>query len=131
MKKLDWSHERGGFEETKGIRLEFSGQSGEMITVMYPGNTPPEMKKIPGGVQVGNDSIVFGENQKDSADSAEMMSIRRSGSQQLTLSGNEIDVNRWQGEVGLFVPDAGYPFGDIPNWLATQRAYRPDWAKEI
>jgi hypothetical protein len=128
MKKLDWSHERGGFEETKGIRLEFSGQSGEMITVMYPGNTPPEMKELPGGVQVGNDSIVFGANQKDSADSAEMVSIRRSGSQQLTLSGNEIDVNRWQGEVGLFVPDAGYPFGDIPDWLATQRETKPAWA---
>jgi len=131
MKKLDWSHERGGYEETKGIRLEISGQTGEMITVMYPGNTPPEMKEIPGGVQVGNDSIVFEANQLFPAESSEVASIRRSGTKLLSLSGNDIDLDRWQGEVGLFVPDAGYPFGEIPEWLARQRATQPVWASEI
>ena len=31
------------------------------------------------------------------------------------------DYQRSQGQVGLFVPDAGYPFGDIPEWLLEQR----------
>jgi len=131
MKNLDWSHERGGYEETKGIRLEISGQTGEMITVMYPGNTPPEMKEIPGGVQVGNDVIVFKDNQPVSAESSDVFIISRLGEKLLSLSGKEIDLDRSQGEVGLFVPDAGYPFGDIPEWLAKQRAGKPDWAKKL
>ncbi|MDP3913824.1 MAG: hypothetical protein Q8R96_08815 [Bacteroidota bacterium] len=131
MKNFDWSHENGGHEETKGIRLEISGQTGEMITMMYPGNTPPEMKKIPNGVQVGNDVIVFKGNQPVSAESSEVVSISRSGKKLLSLSGNEIDLNRSQGEIGLFVPDAGYPFGDIPEWLAKQRAGKPDWAVQL
>jgi hypothetical protein len=131
MKNLDWSHERGGYEETKGIRLEISGQTGEMITVMYPGNKLPVMKEISGGVQVGNDVIVFKGNQPDSAESSDVVSISRSGEKLLSLSGNEIDLDRSQGEVGLFVPDAGYPFGDIPEWLARQRAGKPDWAKKL
>ena len=131
MKNFDWSHENGGHEETKGIRLEISGQTGEIITVMYPGNTPPEMKRIPDGVQVGNDVIVFKGNQPVSAESSEVVSISRSGKKLLSLSGKEIDLNRSQGEIGLFVPDAGYPFGDIPEWLARQRTGKPDWAGDL
>ena len=131
MKNFDWSHENGGHEETKGIRLEISGQSGEMITVMYPGNNPPEMKEMPNGVLVGNDVIVFKGNQPDSAKSSEVVSISRSGKKLLSLSGNEIDPDRSQGEIGLFVPDAGYPFGDIPEWLAKQRTKKPDWAGDL
>jgi hypothetical protein len=29
----------------------------------------------------------------------------------MSLTGKDIDMDRSQGEVGLFVPDAGYPFG--------------------
>jgi len=82
-------------------------------------------------VQVGNDVIVFKGNHVNSAESSEVVSISRSGKKLLRLSGNEIDLDRWQGEVGLFVPDAGYPFGNIPEWLAKQRTKRPDWAIEI
>ena len=128
MKNFDWSHERGGLEETRGIRLEISGQSGEMITVMYPGNNPPEMSEILGGIQVGNDTVVFNGNLSDPAEIPEVVSISRSSKKLLTLSGNEISLDRWQGEVGLFVPDAGYPFGEIPDWLIRQRAAKPDWA---
>jgi len=39
-----------------------------------------------------------------------------------TLTGRDIDPDRSQGRIGLFVPDAGYPFGDIPDWLIRQRA---------
>jgi len=131
MKNFDWSHENGGHEETKGIRLEISGQSGEMITVIYPGNNPPEMKEIPGGVKVGEDRFLFSGNQPDSIDNNEVISISRKGQKLLSLSGNEIDLNRSQGEIGLFVPDAGYPFGDIPEWLAKQRTKKPEWAKDL
>jgi len=37
-------------------------------------------------------------------------------------------MDRSQDEVGLFVSDAGYPFGRIPDWLIRQRAKVPDWA---
>jgi len=131
MKNFDWSHENGGHEETKGVRLEISGNSSEMITVMYPGNNPPEMKEIPGGVQVGDHQIVFNGNQPDSFSLSEVISIGKTGKKLLSLSGSEMDLNRWQGEVGLFVPDAGYPFGDIPEWLAKQRTKKPGWAKEL
>ena len=53
--------------------------------------------------------------------------VKRSGKTVLTLTGKDID--RSQSEIGLFVPDAGYPFGDIPERLIRQRMKRPDWAK--
>jgi hypothetical protein len=128
MKELNWSHERGGYEETKGIRLEISGQTGEVITVMYPGSNPPAMKNIHGGVQVGDDQIVFAGNAPGLAANLETVRVSRSGSKLLSMNGNELDPNRSQGEIGLFVPDAGYPFGDIPEWLAKQRDGKPEWA---
>jgi hypothetical protein len=42
----------------------------------------------------------------------------------LTLLGKDINLDRSQGDIGLFVPDAGYPFGEIPDWLIQQRARR-------
>ena len=38
-----------------------------------------------------------------------------------------VDRSTSQGEVGLFVPDAGYPFGPIPDWLFEERAPWPTW----
>jgi hypothetical protein len=131
MRNFDWSHENGGHEETKGARLEISGQTGEMITVMYPGIHPPEMKIVNGGVQVGDDRLIFNGNKSDFEDSGEIVRVTRSGKIILSLNGNEMDPDRPQGEIGLFVPDAGYPFGDIPEWLAKQRTGKPEWANEI
>lgn len=131
MKNFDWSHNNGGREETKGVRLEISGESGEMITVIYPGNNPPAMKNIPGGVQVGDDQIVFTGNDPVFGTTLEVVSVVRSGIKLLSMKGNELDPDRPQGEIGLFVPDAGYPFGDIPAWLAKQRAFKPAWASEV
>jgi len=127
MKNFNWSHENGGREETKGVRLEFAGQSGEMITVMYPGNTLPTMKEVPGGVQVGDDVIVFAGMESEVEKISTVVEVSRAGRNLLSLQGKEIDFNRSQGEIGLFVPDAGYPFGEIPEWLAKQRATKPDW----
>lgn len=39
-------------------------------------------------------------------------------------------MKRSQGRVGLFVPDAGYPFGVIPDRLIRQRNKVPDWAPD-
>ncbi len=128
MKNFDWSHENGGHEETKGARIEFSGQSGELITVMYPGSKLPIMKEITGGVQVGDDVIVFSGKTHDIKHKSAIVEVSRYGKNLLSLHGEEINFNRSQGEIGLFVPDAGYPFGDIPEWLAKQRATKPDWA---
>jgi hypothetical protein len=41
-----------------------------------------------------------------------------------------LDLNRLQGDIGLFVPDAGYPFGGIPDWLVRQRSKVPDRHEE-
>ncbi|MEI7831743.1 MAG: DUF5060 domain-containing protein [bacterium] len=43
------------------------------------------------------------------------------------MAGTDITLDRGQGRIGLFVPDAGYPFGDIPDWLIKQRATPPTW----
>ena len=64
----------------------------------------------------------------DDDDSTTYVSVTRGGKKVLTLSGRDIDMDRSQGEIGLFVPDAGYPFGEIPNWLIRQRSQVPDWA---
>jgi hypothetical protein len=88
------------------------------------------IKEVPGGVQVGEDRIVFKGTWPDSDESSELISITRSGKKLLALSGKEIDSDRWQGEIGLFVPDAGYPFGEIPEWLIRQRANKPDWIQK-
>jgi hypothetical protein len=32
-----------------------------------------------------------------------------------------VDVNRFRCRIGLIVPDAGYPFSRIPDWLIRQR----------
>ncbi|TNF42603.1 MAG: hypothetical protein EP310_05795 [Bacteroidetes bacterium] len=130
MKNFNWSHENGGHEETKGVRLEIAGQTGEMITVIYPGNAQPNIRIIPGGVQVGDDTIVFGGINPDVEGTQEIVKVSRPGRNLISLNGDKIDFNRSQGEIGLFVPDAGYPFGEIPGWLARQRATKPDWIKE-
>ncbi len=130
MKNFDWEHENGGKEVTKGIRLETTAQAGDIITVLYPGNVAPLIKNLPGGIQVGHDEILF--NQKDESDepSTAAITIRQGKQKVFTLFNQEIDLNRWQGEIGIFIPDAGYPFGDIPEWLIKQRAAIPSWAKK-
>ena len=71
-------------------------------------------------------------NQKDESDepSTAAITIRQGKQKVFTLFNQEIDLNRWQGEIGIFIPDAGYPFGDIPEWLIKQRAAIPSWAKK-
>ena len=116
-------------EHTKGIRLTTDGASGEFITVLYPGDKTPEIEAIDGGVRVGDDVITFGGGIDDVKDVA-YVNVARNRKAVMTLTGKDIDMDRSQGEVGLFVPDAGYPFGVIPDWLIRQRIKAPDWESE-
>lgn len=121
---LDWGYDRGEkwSEHTKGVRFSQTGTAGEFISVLLPSGTDaPAVTAIPGGVRVGSDEIVFDGGIDDDPDTAYVTAG------EVTLTGEDIDLDRSQGVVGLFVPDAGYPFGDLPDWLLRQRASRPDW----
>jgi len=89
---------------------------------------PPVMEAIPGGVQIGDDRITFA-GSIDENDATTYVRIERSGTALLTLGGTDVNLDRFQGEIGLFVPDTGYPFGRIPDWLIRQRVPRPDAGK--
>jgi hypothetical protein len=46
------------------------------------------------------------------------------------VTDTDVDLNRSQGDIGIFIPDAGYPFGVVPDWLLRQRTRVPDWFEE-
>jgi hypothetical protein len=128
FESFPWSHDNGGLESTQGARLTIRGDKGQFITVLYPGQAPA-ITAIPGGVKVGKEEVTFSGDQPTAGDAARYVAVSRDGREVLALAGKDIDMNRSQGDVGLFVPDAGYPFGEIPDWLVRQRAKRPDWAR--
>jgi hypothetical protein len=128
FESFPWSHDNGGTESTQGARLTIRGDKGQFITVLYPGKAPA-VAAIPGGVRVGTDEIIFAGDQPAAGGAATTVTVRRDGREVLSLAGADTNLDRSQGDVGLFVPDAGYPFGEIPDWLIRQRAKRPDWAK--
>lgn len=125
---FSWEHDNGGREKTTGPRLTTNGESGQFITALFVGGRPREsVEAVPGGLKIGDIEVTFGDVVGDRSigpvaqDGAEV-TVRRNGQAVLVLEGNDIDFDRSQGEVGLFVPDAGYPFGTIPEWLIRQRA---------
>jgi hypothetical protein len=81
------------------------------------------MKAIPGGVQVGDDRVVFA-GSIEQKQAMTVVTAERDAKTVLTLTTEEIDLDRFQGRIGLFVPDTGYPFGRIPDWLIRQRVPR-------
>jgi hypothetical protein len=144
FESFPWSHDNGGTESTQGARLTLRGDRGQFITVLYPfgfaqgrpGKAPAvsaipfgSAQGRPGGVKVAGDEILFAGDQPTAGDAARHVTVRRDGREILSLVGKDIDLNRSQGDIGLFVPDAGYPFGEVPGWLIQQRAKRPGWAK--
>jgi len=118
FESFPWSHDNGGKESTQGARLTIRGESGQFITVLYPGKAPA-VAAIPGGLKVGGDEVSFGDG----------VTVKRDGKEVLSLAATEINLDRSQGDIGLFVPDAGYPFGEIPDWLVRQRAQHPSPAR--
>ena len=121
FESFPWSHDNGGREATQGARLTQRGRQGQFITVLYPGQAPA-MRAVPGGVQVGDNEIVFVGDQPTAGDTALYVTVKRRGRDVFSLTGKDLDLDRSQGDIGLFVPDAGYPFGEIPDWLIRQRA---------
>lgn len=113
LERLDWSHENGVPESTVGVRLATKGKTGDWITVLYPGKAPA-WSALPQGVKVGDDEITFSDDLP--------VLVKRGGKEVVRLALTDIDDDRCQGKIGLFVPDAGYPFGRIPDWLIRQRA---------
>ena len=125
---------RFGFRSVRIRSLRISGVKGlvlggEFITVLYPGDKTPEIEAVDGGVRVGGDVITFGGG-IDDIDAEAYVNVARNRKAVMTLTGKDIDMDRFQGEVGLFVPDAGYPFGVIPDWLIRQRIKVPDWESD-
>jgi hypothetical protein len=116
-------------EHTKGIRLTVAGERSEFITVLDPAGQPRPVEAVEGGVRVDGDEILFRGGLDNLQDTA-YVTVRRGGKVILQVTGRDIDMDRSQGEVGLFVPDAGYPFGEIPDWLIEQRSKLPPWAPE-
>jgi hypothetical protein len=127
LRFFPWYHLNGGPEMTQGIRLETRGRQGEYVAVISSGPMPA-MKAVPGGVQVGDDEIRFAGAIGEDPETA-YVTVQRGGKVIQSVTGRDIDLERSQGDIGLFVPDAGYPFGDIPDWLLRQRTKRPDWAR--
>jgi hypothetical protein len=118
--RSDWKHKNGGVESTRGVRLSQTVAEGQFVTVLYPAPMPPQIVAVPGGVKVGADIVKFGGGLDDD-DATTYVTVERGGRTTLSLTGKDIDMDRSQGEVGLFVPDAGYPFGEVPDWLVRQR----------
>ena len=125
---FSWEHDNGGHEKTTGPRLTITGESGQFITALFTGGRPREgVKAVAGGLTIGNLEILFDDVVGDRSsgpvmqDQAEV-TIRQNGKPVMTLQAAEIDFDRSQGAIGLFVPDAGYPFGPLPDWLIRQRA---------
>lgn len=117
---FDWQHKNGGLEATKGARFGTKSAKGQFVSVLHPSQTPPKIETVAGGVKVGDDVVTFGGGLDDD-DTAIYVTVARGGKTVLTLTGRDIDMDRSQGDLGLFIPDAGYPFGEIPDWLIRQR----------
>ncbi len=131
---LPWKHANGGGESTQGLRWSVTTAEGEFLTVLLPGTAKAEVKAIPGGVQVGRTTVMvngfFPDLAYEPSQPLTAVAITGEGKGE-TLRYDELSLDRPQGDIGLFVPDAGYPFGPIPDWLIKQRASapRPDWAR--
>jgi hypothetical protein len=132
----DWGYQRKNKdgvvywgEDTKGVRFIRAAPAGEFISVLVPGAKVPAIAATPGGIAVGGEVITFGGGFTAGADEA-VVTVTRDGQTLATLRGGDISLDRSQGEIGLFVPDAGYPFGPIPDWLIRQRSGRPTWYRD-
>jgi hypothetical protein len=125
LERLDWSHENGGKESTIGLRWTVEAATGTMVTLLWPGENPPEVTvDEDGSLHIGDYHIAHGLG----ASGQRFIRVSQGGKE---LVGLEADPNRNQGAIGIFIPDAGYPFGPIPKWLREQRLTRPDWAQNL
>lgn len=133
MNPLKWWHAdksvAGLFEDTvdPGITTPAT-TSYDMISafVALPGAKNPSLAPFPGGVTVTmpngqSDQITFIDPAGDAAPDFALIKLTRAGKEETLLTVGDVDLNRSQGKTGLFVPEAGYDLGPIPDWLLTQR----------
>jgi hypothetical protein len=141
IERFDWSFEKKGRagggesgygESTVGVRLLSPGPDHEFITVLYPSASAPRMESVAGGVRLtfaGGESeeVVFRTPHVDEPADAPYVLLKRSGREIVALSGRNVNTLRSQGDVGLFIPECGYDFGPVPDWLIQQRdrAFKP------
>jgi len=120
-----WEHTNGGLEQTVNPRITVRGGEAEFITVLFPGDHTPTVEPTDAGVKVGDTHIYFGPGlpHKDhpQGQASFGVTVRRGNDEMLSVHAGDIDLDRSQGDIGLFVPDVGYPFGPIPDWLIEQR----------
>lgn len=114
-----WEHSNGGREKTTAARIHRSGSEGRFISVLIPGTERPKLS-------LNGDRLRFdsGKELYLSPDGGIRLKAEDGSTHEL-LSANEAQTYRSQGDVGLFVPDVGYPFGPLPAWLIEQRVPAP------
>ncbi len=121
-----WEHDNGGREQTISPRITQRGEAAEFITVLFPSDERADVETTPAGVRVGDTLIEFGPNlphrDQPAGQSSFGVAVQRNQNDLLRIDAGDIDLNRSQGDIGLFVPDVGYPFGPSPQWLIDQRA---------
>jgi hypothetical protein len=111
-----WEHDNGGREKTTAARVFRSGTKGRFLSVLVPGKSKADVVATATGVKIGSAELVFGEN------GAVVLTLE--GKTHELLNAADINLKRPQGDITLFVPDVGYPFGPLPEWLIEQRALK-------
>jgi hypothetical protein len=104
-----WSHDNGGGEATVGLHWSVTGDSGRFVTVLAPPGLA--VSGGPAALTVGDALVAITPDGR--------LSVRRGAE---TTAVDAVELQRSQGSVGLFLPDAGYPFGPVPAWLEAQRS---------
>ncbi len=137
VERFDWSFQkkgRGGDagygESTVGVRLLTTGAEHEFITVLYPASDAPDMESILGGVRVTladgtSEEVAFRTPGSDEPADAAYVVLKRGGRELVALSARNLNSLRSQGDVGLCLPECGYDFGPVPDWLIRQRDHHP------
>jgi hypothetical protein len=100
------------------------------VPLFDPTWQPPAVEALPDGVKVGDTVVRFAGGIGDE-DATAYVTVTRGGQTLATVTGADVDMDRFQGQIGLFVPDAGYPFGVLPDWLIRQRYKHPDWYRDL
>ncbi|HEU4608727.1 MAG TPA: hypothetical protein VFS31_11505, partial [Chitinophagaceae bacterium] len=94
---------------------------GDFVTILYPGEKLPSYQLNNGNIRLDDYSISWKAGMDEIADTISLVELKHKNKICQQLLAAEFDDERSQGEIGLFVPDAGYPFGPLPDWLIRQR----------